>query len=432
MLSGLSFNTLHREVFTPLSLGATVCIPNAEDIAPHWLAAWMSRQAITIAHLAPAMEQILPGGEGLGLTSLRYAFFGGDLLRKRDVENLRQVAPHVTAVNFYGATETQRAVGYFIVPRRDGKFRDNGAEEDLAEVLPLGQGIQDVQLLVLNPAGRLAGIGEAGEIFFRSPHLARGYLGEDRLTQERFVDNPFTGRAGDRLFKTAERGRYLPDGNVQWIGRMDRQMNIRGLRIEPDEIEAALARHPAVKNAAAIIRESGGDKKLVAYFTCDHESEPRASELRRHLRTTLPQYMIPAAFVRLDGFPLTPNGKVDYRALPAPDGLDAPSSTGYVAPRTPMEKLIAEVWREVLGVERIGVYDNFFDLGGHSLLSLKAISRIEKLTGRRIAPGEIIYHTVEQLAAAREEQSAANAEPLLKRLARWLFEAIYRRLFGAQ
>jgi hypothetical protein len=222
------------------------------------------------------------------------------------------------------------------------------------------------------------------------------------------------------------------------VRRADRQVKIRGFRIEPAEIEAALERHPAIKNAVVVAREEkeGAPStalrtgtRLVVYYIQDAHSDPTASELRKHLRMSLPEYMIPSTFVPLDGFPLTPNGKVDHRALPDPDGLKAPASAGYVAPQTAMEILIAGVWRELLGVERIGVYDNFFDLGGHSLLLLKAIARIEKLTGRRIPPAEVIYQTLEQVAAASEQRTASGGAARPKGFARRLFEAIRRNLF---
>ncbi|MBV8856635.1 MAG: amino acid adenylation domain-containing protein, partial [Acidobacteria bacterium] len=385
MLSGLSHDPLHRDIFTPLQLGACVCVPDDETFAgPGLLAGWMERQRITVANLTPAMGQLVsetaPGEDPPRLIpTLRHAFYVGDVLTRRDVARLRRRAPLATCVNLYGATETQRAVSYYVVPASGEPF---GATETLAaaekEVVPLGRGIKEVQLLVLNAAGQMAGVGELGEIYFRSPHLALGYLGDEALTRERFLVNPFTGAASDRLYRTGDLGRYLPDGDVVPSGRADQQVKIRGFRIELGEIEAALGQHPSIKEAVVVAREDGGgEKRLVAYYTT-HEGQPTApaGELRTHLKVRLPEYMIPVTWVVLERLPLTPNGKVDRKALPAPEASRPGDSDGYVAPRTPAEELLCAVWSELLGVERVGVEDNFFELGGHSLLVTQVVSRV--------------------------------------------------------
>jgi acyl-CoA synthetase (AMP-forming)/AMP-acid ligase II len=283
-------------------------------------------------------------------------------------------------VNLYGSTETQRAVGYFVVP--------DGGDSGSREVIPLGRGIQDVQLLILSPAQELAGIGELGEIHIHSPHLAQGYLGDGDLTVERFITNPFTKKLGDRLYRTGDLGRYLPDGNVAFQGRVDQQVKIRGFRIELGEIEAVLAQHPGVRETVVLASTaqedladdpaapSRADKHLVAYVVLDQAVAPTPQEMRRFLGEKLPQYMIPAAFVALDAFPLTPNGKIDRRALPAPDRDQIERESVYVASSTPYEEILVEVWEEVLGLKEIGVRDNFFSLGGHSLLATQVVSRV--------------------------------------------------------
>ena len=414
VLSGLSFNPLHREIFTPLSLGATLCIPDPEDIAPGRLAEWMKRSDISVAHLTPAMNQILTeANHGTTLTSLRYAFFAGDVLRKRDVSALRKLAPRVRVINFYGATETQRAVGHFIVPDEQDTISDKDqAENRLQEILPLGRGIKDVQLLVLDASRRLAGISEIGEIYFRSPHLAKGYLDDGALTSERFISNPFTKDPADRLYKTTELGRYLPDGNVAFIGRIDHQVKIRGFRIEPGEIEAVLGQHAAVHETVVVAREDvHGDKRLVAYVVPRKEQTAAISELRSFMKSKLPDHMVPSTFVFLDVLPLTSHGKVDRQALPATAGVRPELEKALVPPRTPQEKALAEIWAKVLGLEQVGIYDNFFELGGHSLAATRVISRAREAFKMEL-PLRLLFEkpTIEELALAIRHSQALGGE----------------------
>ncbi|MGH7833537.1 MAG: AMP-binding protein, partial [Candidatus Binatia bacterium] len=385
MLSGLAHDPLQRDIFTPLWLGATLCIPDPEIFGTPRLAQWMAEEQMTFAHLTPALAELLTesAASDCRLPSLRYAFFVGDKLTRRDVARLRRLAPGVTCVSSYGTTETQRAVGYYIVPE-EAEAREN----ECKPVYPLGHGMKDVQLLVLTPGQRRAGVGELGEIYMRSPHLALGYLDEE-LTRERFLTNPFTGMPGDRLYKTGDLGRYLPDGNVEFAGRADRQVKIRGFRVEPAEIEAALTQHPSLREAVVVAREDTRaersvtenpkpDKRLVAYLIARAEQKPSTGELRRFLKSTLPDYMVPSAFVFLDALPLTPNGKLDHSSLPLPDQRDREEHGRSAASHTPMEKLIADIWAEVLQVERIGIHENFFDLGGHSLLVTRVLSRVRE------------------------------------------------------
>lgn len=369
VLSGLAFSPFQREIFTPLSLGATMHIPGPEDMDPSRLARWLKQAGITVAHLTPAMGRILyETSRDIVLERLRYVIFAGDVLRRRDVEGLRVLAPQVNVVNFYGATETQRAVGYFQIP--------TGHSEPLRETIPVGRGIPDVQLVVLSDSKRLAGVSELGEIYFRSPHLAGGYIDDEELARERFIPNPFTDDASDRLYRTFEVGRYLPDGNVELVGRKDDQVNIRGFRIDLGEVEVVLGTHPGVTHAAVQALEDGrGDKRLVAYIVTKGE-RLRVGEIRRFLARLLPEYMVPTAFVFLDALPLTPNGKVDRGALPPPQTGRPDVEAEFVAPRTSVEVVLAEIWQGLLDVEQVGVYDSFFDLGGHSLLAVQFVNRV--------------------------------------------------------
>ncbi len=401
LLSGLAHDPLQRDLFTPLFLGARICIPDpAEIVVPGQLSAWMARQGVTVAHLTPAMGQVLTEGGPRAaerLPALRHVFLVGDILTRRDVARLQRLAPGVTCVNLYGSTETQRAVGYSVTAAV------GPAEQRGKEVLPLGRGMADVQLLVRNRAGERAGIGELGEIAVRSPHLARGYLADEAATARKFVVNPSTGRPGDRLYLTGDLGRYLPDGEVAFAGRADSQVKIRGYRIELGEIEAQLGRVAGVREAVALATEAAGaDGRLVA-FVVREPGEPAAAllaaGLRDHLRTVLPAYMVPGSLVFLAEIPLTPNRKVDRRALLQLASAERESGADFRAPRTQAELLIAGALREALGVERVGAEDNFFDLGGNSLLLLQVQSRLQALFQREVPVLELFSNpTVAALA----------------------------------
>ncbi|MGB0383939.1 MAG: non-ribosomal peptide synthetase, partial [Ardenticatenaceae bacterium] len=380
MLSGLAHDIVLRDIFAPLSVGATLCIPHPDDFLPGRISAWMRENQITVAHLTPPTGHLISADE-ISFESLRYLFFGGDKLPTSLVERLHKLAPHVTCVNFYGATETPQAMGYFIVPRdlRHGLNRS---------VVPIGRGIGDVQLLVLSSEFELAAVEEVGEIAIRTPYLALGYLGDELASSEKFMLNPFTRQKGDRLYRTGDLGRYLPEscgagsGNVEILGRKDRQVQIRGFRIELSEIEAALNAHPDVRQSVVLLAERAKGpyfavrKRIVAYVAVRKRivaSQPMGNAWRAYLRQKLPDYMVPNNLVELEHFPLTPNGKIDYSALPEPTYL----RETLVAPRTPIEEGLVQLWQDVLLVEQVGVHDNFFELGGHSLLAVQVISRIQ-------------------------------------------------------
>jgi amino acid adenylation domain-containing protein len=418
LLSGLAHDPLHRDLFTPLQLGAAVVIPDPERMdEPGALAAWMRDAEVSVAHLTPALGQLLTSaaetGPAVSVPSLRYAFLVGDVLTRRDVARLRCLAPQVTCVNYYGSTETQRAVGYHVA---EGSGEDGEAAQ-VKEVLPLGRGIPDVQLLVLNSAGALSGVGELGEISVRSPHLALGYLGDPQLTAQRFGVNPFTGRRDDRLYRTGDLGRYLPDGTAVFVGRADTQVKIRGFRVELGEIEAVLGRFPGVREAVVIVRQEGGaERYLAAYVVAAPGSAPDPREMRSFLRGKLPDYMVPAAFVLLGELPLTPNRKVDRRALPAPDR--GRGDAAFVPPEGPVEELLAGLWSELLGVSQVGAGAGFFDLGGHSLLAARLLARVRALLGidlplRRIFELPTLRDLAREIAALRAAGAETAAPPLV-------------------
>ena len=402
MLSGLAHDPLHRDVFTPLQLGAAVVSPDPEEIGtPGYLARWMREAGVTVAHLTPAMGQVIVDtGDAAPIESLRRAFFVGDVLTRTDVDRLHRLAPNLTVINYYGSTETQRAVSYFVIDRK--------AEESAKEVVPLGRGIPGVQVLVRTASGEMAGVGEAGELWMRSPHVALGYLGDPALTAERFVVNPWTNDPADLLYRTGDLGRYRPDGVVEPMGRADQQVKIRGFRVELGEIEAALAKHPTVREAVVVARGDISDRRLVGYVV-PADGRFDAEELREHLKASLPEFMVPSAFVRLDALPLTANRKIDRKALPEPAGLFTERAPGKA--RTGTEERVAAIWREVLGHAQFGVDDDFFAAGGHSLKATRVLSRIQRDLGVRLPVKEFFAApSIAALAAAIDAQRPSSSE----------------------
>jgi amino acid adenylation domain-containing protein len=400
LLSGLAHDPLHRDVFTPLQLGASIVAPDAEQVGiPGYLARWMRDARITIAHLTPAMGQLLvdvvPGQAEDGIDSLRRAFFVGDVLTRTDVDRLHRLAANVEIVNYYGSTETQRAVAHFVVPRDTSALAK--------DIIPVGTGIPDVQVVIRNGAGERAGVGEVGEMWMRSPHVALGYLGDPEGTAARFVDG---------AYRTGDLGRYRPDGVAEIAGRADQQVKIRGFRIEPGEIEAALRAHPAVRDTAVAARGERDERRLVAYVVAEGVV-PTADALRAYLKGQVPEYMVPSAWVFLSALPVTPNGKVDRRALPEPETsapVDAP-----VAPRTPTEIVLAEIWAELLKASA-AAHDDFFALGGHSLLATRLIGRVRDALGvelslRAIFQSPTLAGMAAQVDALLAEKAAAAPPP---------------------
>ncbi|MEM7584449.1 MAG: amino acid adenylation domain-containing protein, partial [Acidobacteriota bacterium] len=401
VLSGLSHDPLQRDLFTPLCLGATAVFPDpAQRLEPGYIAVWMASQRISLSHLTPALAQVITEPAQALLPDLRCVFLVGESLTRRHVEGIQTLAPRAQVVNLYGSTETQRAVSFHAVSRQ----RPEGAPDTRPEILPLGRGMRDVDLLILDPSGELAGIGEIGEIHVYSPHLSHGYLADPALTAQRFVPCRLARHAGERVYCSGDLGRYLADGEVAFAGRTDRQVQVRGFRVEPGEIEAALARHPRVERVAVITHSMITSRsRLVAFLTLaelaeDAANPPSAEELRAWLGERLPAYMVPAAFHILDALPLTATAKVDRRALrelDAEDSVDAARAhddSSFESPRGPTEHRLAEIWCDVLELPRVGRPDSFFALGGHSLLAVSLITRIDRELGVRLPLATLFSH----------------------------------------
>jgi acyl carrier protein len=246
-----------------------------------------------------------------------------------------------------------------------------------ADRVSIGRPIANSQIYLLDPYRQPVAIGVPGEICIGGIGVARGYLNRPELTAEKFIPNPFSAKPDTRLYRTGDRARYLPDGNIEYIGRIDNQVKVRGYRIELGEIESVLGQYPGVRESAVIVRaDTVGERWLVAYVVQSQGRVVTVSELRSFLKQKLPDYMIPAAFVFLDSLPLTPNGKVDRKALPMPDRSRPQLDETFSAPRTPVEELLANIWAEVLKLDKVGIHDNFFDLGGHSLRATQVVSRV--------------------------------------------------------
>eukprot|EP01012_Entosiphon_sulcatum_P030206 TRINITY_DN3714_c0_g1_i1.p1 TRINITY_DN3714_c0_g1~~TRINITY_DN3714_c0_g1_i1.p1 ORF type:complete len:1224 (+),score=147.63 TRINITY_DN3714_c0_g1_i1:50-3721(+) len=393
MCSGIAHDPLQRDIFTPLFVGASIYIPPQSVImTPGQLAAWMKDNEINVTCFTPALGQtLLTGAEAVTLPSLKTSLFVGDVLMKRDVMRLQHIAPNVRVVNMYGSTETQRAVGYFEVPR--------GPELDhLKEVMPAGRGMKDASLILCTPAGAQAGIGELAEIYVRSPHMAKGYLHLPEETKKKFLQNPFNPIAQwDRLYRTGDLGRYRPDGNVECCGRADDQVKIRGFRIELGEINAILSRNQLVRESVTIVREDPAcEKRIVSYVVlsrvCTKEEELlHSKELRAFVGQNLPHYMVPAFVVLLPKLPLTPNGKIDIKSLPSPAEAQAPEES-TLTNATATAQALTSMWRRLLGCPSLTPDDSFFEMGGHSVLATVAVQEINQHFNIRLPLAELYTH----------------------------------------
>ena len=312
--------------------------------------------------------------------------------------------PNTQIINGYGPTENTTFTCCHTIPKVLNESRS----------IPIGTAIANTQVYLLDRYLTPVPVGVVGELYTGGEGLARGYWGRADLTAERFVPNPFGHTEGERLYRTGDLARYLPDGSIEFIGRVDNQVKIRGFRIELGDIEAVLSRHSSVEQAVVICREHDAGKRLVACVVSRDRHPDEVGELRRFLSKKLPEYMLPSGYVFLDALPLTASGKVDRRGLPAVSELDTVSERGYLAARNEVERELTKIWEELLGVERIGVRDNFFELGGHSLLATRLIARIEKRLGGRISLASLFQSpTIESLAEELQEQKGVTRPSLM-------------------
>jgi len=395
VVTSFSFHLTQRNLLAPLFVGGRVHLAR-EPFEPGRIAAQIVASGITMMNLTPTGFQALveaDGGRAIG--GLRIVVFGGEPLYPRQLARVPE--PRPTFLNPYGATEATGITAHHFARADLSSYSSRS--------MPPGRPIANARIYVLDGAGEPVPVGVTGELYLGGVGVTRGYRRLPGQTAERFLPDPFGREPGARLYRTGDLGRWLPDGTIEFMGRGDAQVKVRGFRIELGEIEARLAEHAAVHEVVVVARDGEvGDPRLVAYYTGD---ETGAAALRAHLAERLPEYMIPAAFVRMDALPVNPNGKLDRKALPAPEF--AADADRYVAPRTPVEEVLAGIWAEVLGVERLGVHDEFFELGGHSLLATRVVSGVRELFGVEL-PLRALFEgpTVAEMAGRVEEMRRAG------------------------
>ncbi|HKS76884.1 MAG TPA: amino acid adenylation domain-containing protein [Terriglobales bacterium] len=379
--------------------GRLVVVSFADSRSPHQFYDVLAAEGVTVLNQTPSAFRQLVGVDEAKpqrkLDRLRLVIFGGEAL------NLQSLAPwfgkygdaHPQLVNMYGITETTVHVTYRPLSIDDLTNAPGSV---------IGRPIPDLQLHILDANLQPVPVGVPGEMFVGGAGVARGYLKRDALTSERFIPDPFSPHEGERLYRSGDLARRLANGDVEYLGRSDQQVKIRGFRIELGEVQAALTRQPSVREAFVMATETApGEKALVAYVVAANGQQPAVDKLRRDLQETLPSYMVPSRFVFLDKLPLTGNGKVDRAALPALDTRRSNLQQAFLAPQSDMERDIAQIYREVLNVDKVGVDDDFFDLGGNSLRLAEAHSRLQKLLGRTFSVTDLFVHTtVRKLAGS--------------------------------
>ncbi|PFD72567.1 non-ribosomal peptide synthetase [Bacillus cereus] len=373
--TSLSFDLSVFEVFVPLTMGGKVIVTeNALHLEK------LSTKGVTLVNTVPSVAKELVRAKTIP-SSVKVMNLAGEQLSYSLVQDLYERSTIEKVYNLYGPSEDTTYSTYMELEKGD-----------MHRVPPIGKPIFNTEVYVLSAEQKMVPIGVVGELYIGGSGLARGYLNRPDLTQGRFIPHPF--KEGERVYRTGDLVRYLPDGNLEYVGRIDHQVKIRGFRIELGEIEATLQRHTLVNEVIVMVREDyPGNPRLIAYVVGDGD----AQKWRDYLKNQLPNYMIPAYFVGLNAFPLTPNGKIDRKALPAPERQEIAS--GYIAPRTSTEKTIVSIWHEVLDMENIGIQDSFFEIGGHSLLATQAVSNLKEAFGIEIPLHDLfMFHTVQQLA----------------------------------
>ncbi|MFE3578025.1 amino acid adenylation domain-containing protein [Streptomyces vinaceus] len=396
-VSSLSVDLFAADLIRSLPFGgALVIAPKDVTTEPAALLDLIDRTGATGLEIVPSLLNAVleeTGRRGTGFPPLRLISVGSEAWRVEDCRSLlRQIRHDAVVVNAYGGTEATVDSTVF-VPTEDSL--------DGSVYVPIGRPLPDTRVYVLDERRTAVPQGVPGEIWIGGAGIGRGYHGRPDLTAERFIDSPFV--AGDRLYRTGDRARLLPSGDLEFLGRADDQVKIRGFRIELGEVESALLTHPALRDAVVVAREDEtGRRRLVAYTVPEGgpAAAPSTTELRGHLSGMLPDYMVPAVFVALEALPLTPSGKVDRRSLPAPAADTAVLDSEYAAPRDETERILADVWAGVLGVPRVGIHDNFFDLGGDSILSIPVVSRARQAGLRLTSKMLFLHQSVAALAAA--------------------------------
>ncbi|MEH2367591.1 amino acid adenylation domain-containing protein [Nostoc sp.] len=411
-VAGVAFDACGWEIWPYLTAGASIHFPNDEiRLDPEQLRDWLLSKAITISFLPTPMAEKILSLNWPANAALRTLLTGGDQLHQYP-----STSHPFEVVNNYGPTENTVVATSGTVPKRQQAY------------LPpaIGRAIANTQVYILDSLLQPVPIGVTGELYIGGESLARDYLHRPDLTAERFISNPFAPEG--RLYRTGDLVRYQVDGNIEFLGRIDRQVKIRGFRIELSEIEAILTQHPQVRDAVAIAREDIPGVKSLAAYIIPELTQPTSNELRLFLKSKLPSYMVPASFTFLEVLPITPNGKVDRRALPVPE-FESDESTGFVSPRTHTQEVLAKIWRDVLVLKQVGIHDNFFELGGDSIISMQIIAKANQ-AGLKLTPKQLFqYQTIAELAAVagiinsvRSEQGLVTGVVPLTPILHWFFE----------
>jgi amino acid adenylation domain-containing protein len=399
LLPSFSFDSSVAVIFWTLCAGGTLAIPQeGTQRDPAHLARMIASERVTHLLALPSLYSALMTTARPGdLVTLRVAIVAGEACPKDLVGRHHCALPQASLFNEYGPTEGTVWSSVY-------EFR-----AEAGAVIPIGKPIPNVEIYILDQHLQPVPPGVAGELHIGGDCLARGYLNRPELTKERFIPNTFSRRAGARLYRTGDLARFLPDGNIEFLGRCDHQVKIRGYRIELGEIEATLSKHPAVETCVVVATEGETDRRLVAYFVSKREQPLATNELREHIRSELPEYMVPSVFVALESLPLTSNGKLDRRALPEPGQGTAVDEKTYVAAHTAIEEMLAGIVGQLLSLEHVGTNDSFFELGGHSLLATQLISRLRDAFGVELSL-RIIFDEPTVAGMSRHVEAALLAE----------------------
>jgi len=405
----LAFDIAGLELYLPLLSGGRVVLASRETaVDGQELLALLRESKATVMQATPATWRLLLNAAAEVKEPLELKVLCGGEALPRSLARALQQTVKGPVYNLYGPTETTIWSATHVVNEKDAE----------TPIVSLGRPIANTQLYLLDEALQPVPVGVTAELYLGGEGLARGYLGRPELTAEKFIPDPFGKKGGGRLYRTGDLARYLPDGNIEYLGRVDHQVKIRGYRIELGEVEAALREQEGVRQCVVVARqEEGSAARLVGYVVLEAGASLSVTALRQGLLRRLPEYMIPASFVQLEELPLTPNGKVDRRALPDPDHERPALETERVAPRTAVEETLVRIWSEVLGVSEVGIHDNFFTLGGHSLLAMQIISRVREAFGvdlpvQRLFESPTVSEFSDGLEQSLKDEQAVASPPI--------------------
>jgi amino acid adenylation domain-containing protein/non-ribosomal peptide synthase protein (TIGR01720 family) len=392
-------------IFSSLCTGGSLHLISQQKAAdPEALAEYFHHHSIDCLKIVSShLESLLSCSQPQWIIPKQRLILGGEACSWKLIERLQKLAPEFLIFNHYGPTETTIGVLTYQIPAN----KNTNKSSRTSETVPIGRPIYNTQIYLLDSQQRPVPIGVPGEIYIGGAGVTRGYINRPELTQEKFINNPFNV---GKLYKTGDLARYQGDGNIEFIGRIDNQVKIRGFRIELEEIETVLNQHPGINKTVVIAYVEADNKRLIAYIVPEQNSSPTTNELRAFLQSKLPDYMIPAVFMRLKVLPLTANGKVDRQALLKPDLSRIEGEENFVAPRNSVEQKLVQLWTQVLKISEVSIYDNFFELGGDSILSMQIIAKARQ-AGLQLTPKDIFDHqTIAELAAIAQNNKVIHAE----------------------